>query len=318
MRTVKSLQPPEFVALQDLAEVMEASAMHQCLPSSEWMSLLDRFIERLDRIGQTQISQLNHSAPLGGPEALSDIHQLGADMYKASFRWPAGDIFEPESAERQKTLEQYAKIVGEHLAAYDAHRYMALMASISPSDKPSLLAGQRHSAFCHTGGMDDALNQESVALWKWYISDLSEGAVAPPGPRDAFDPRYVTIERHWPSATQLSTAIIYDGQTLGDFQDNAVLHRLGHYVPQMSESQAIKIAREIFYHGHDGAGCQPLNESSLSKMVEQVERDYQQAVAAPMESIYKAALSSIPDQLARFKTTEPTQPSQEMDSPNMA
>ena len=52
-------------------------------------------------------------------------------------------------------------------------------------------------------------------------------------------------------------------------------------------------------------------------MVEQVERDYEQAMAEPMESIDKAALSSIPDQLARFKTAEPTQPSQEMDSPNI-
>jgi len=314
MRTVKSLQPPEFVALQDLAEAMEVSAMHQCLPSSEWLALLDRFIERLDSIGQTQVSPLNNNnSPdaMLAPAALDHLHQLGADMYKASFRWPAGNIFEPGPAERQKTLEQYANVVGEHLAAYDAHRYMGLMASISPSDKPSLTAGQRHSAFCHTGGIDEALNQESVALWKWHISDVTKGAVAPPGPRDAFDPRYVTIER-------LSTAIIYDGQTLGDFQDNAILHPLGHYVPEMSESQAIKVAREIFYHGHEGAGCKPLNESSLSDMVKQVENDYEQAMTESLHSIDKGALGSIPAQLARFKESEPHPSQYDINNPGMS
>ncbi|WP_163560973.1 hypothetical protein [Halomonas sp. NO4] len=45
----------------------------------------------------------------------------------------------------------------------------------------------------------------------------------------------------------------------------------------MTETEAIHLARSMFYQGHSGIGLEPMNQSSLRGMIAQVERDLETA-----------------------------------------
>lgn len=308
MRTVMTNNVSEYIALQDLADALETY-----LPPGREPIAMMQFRQELSAIGECEI----HDA-LNGKKLLDSIHSLGAEMIKASSRWPMGDpLLNAEVAEREEVRKSCTLTVQEQLADYDAQRLMSVLSATAQTNHPGYLAMNRQDAFSSDVPLDDTNYQEAAALIKWDLSEKTQGEVAPPGPRDAFDPIHVKVERRWQSATQLTTAISYDGQELGDFQDNAISHPLGQYVPAMGESDAIKVARNIFYHGHEGLGLKPLNASSLKAMVAQVENDLEVASQSEaMHSLDRLTLSNIPARLERFKRQDP-EPSQGFDSPGM-
>lgn len=143
MTTLAKTQCQEFFVLQNFADAIEVSLPSERDNTTE-EAQLEEWRERMQQVGSRDLKQGRQ-----GWVVLEAIHELATEKYRASFRWPKGDIFVAATSVLAK--EKVAETVGKMLAAHDARRYMGTMASIRPkvthatsTFDPALVTIRRH------------------------------------------------------------------------------------------------------------------------------------------------------------------------------
>lgn len=269
--TLESSNCSEMYLIEDALDVMEAALPSHAVVPQE-LQKINRWRSLADALWMTEIPRNVNNTNL-----LDEIHTIGREIYEAEAQWPksvgAGELL----SGRDDTIAK----LGHCLAAYDAKAFMRSQEraeGIEDSPEKALGATLRYNTFCSRSEPRAPAAQESLALLKHELADITGGAIKRPGSRDVFDPALVEIKRNWASITQLTTEISYDGETIGDFGDNAVLHALGCYQPKMDEMQAIVAARRMFYEGHPfERDINPMVAMTHEEMYEQIVRDLKAA-----------------------------------------
>lgn len=271
LSSVESRHCEELYAIQDAIDILEETLPKDVAAPIERASIA-RWRSLTDAISATELSHNQNSRHL-----LAEIHTIGQEIYALGQRFPknlsAMDLLDA----RDVAIKQ----VGQNLVTYDAKGFMLAQeraAGIEGSPEKTLGITLRYSTFCANKEPHAPAGQEFLALFKHELADITDGAIERPGSRDVFDPALVEIKRNWQSVTQLTTEISYDGETIGDFGDNAILHALGCYQPKMDEMQAIVAARRMFYEGHPfERDINPMVTMTHEQMYEQIVRDLEAA-----------------------------------------
>lgn len=300
MHTVSNFDVREYVAVQDLADALEA-----------WLPKESRGVEQLSAL-RNQLEQVG-ATPIGedteGPGILKAIHSIGAEMVANSLLWRKAKGLRIVDEDREQFRLFATQEVEEYLADYDLPKYLHLLASVAQTSNPAIIAAQRLEALRSKSKLGEDHFQDAAALMKWDISLSTSGNVAPPSPHDYFDPLYLNITREWTDAEHVRTTLNYAGQELTSFHERALLHELGHRFPRSGDATSMMKARNLFYHGCPINGVKPFNPSSLSAMTAQVEHDLKLALSdTSLHSIEKHALRSIYDRLAFLKPAEDPAP----------
>lgn len=303
MQTIASIQCEEFYQLRDFVDILE-NFLPEDDSCPEEVGKVTICRDKLALMGERELD--------GGIEPYDSIMALADDMFRCSVNWMFDKPGALEKVAGYEALDiarlNMMDMWGERLSDYSVTRYLDALESLE-EDTPSLRIKICSEAFSHYY-IEGAGHIEGLASMRHQVADLTGDQTPRPGPLEAFDADKVRIQRHWLSSTELTTSVYYDGVKLGDFQGNAILHPLGHYAPEMSETKAVRAARKLFYSGHQGTGLVPLVTSTASSMCRQLQQDLVTAKSLLNDSQGKMAdlariEGAIQNQYAHLATPQP-------------
>lgn len=288
--TVASVGCEEYDKLRDYVDILE-----NCLPAGEsypeQIGKITVWREKLELLGKRELD--------GSNQAYDSMMSVADDLFRWAHQWPEVTEHHPPQAastlEMMDAKQEMQAEIASLLSAYSAQRYMATLDSFMPPDAATAQFISRQLGFAFDTDSPEVEAQEAFAMFRHTLADHTEEHAARPGVREVFDAANVTIERNWTSSTELTTTITYDGEKLAEIDDIAKHHPLGHYMPSMTDKEAVAAARDTFYHGNDLTAVAPLNESSVDAMQLQMMNDLAEA---------KNSFSESPDKVATFNEME--------------
>lgn len=290
MLTIASTQCEEFYQLHDFVDILEGFLTEDGSCPDE-VGKVAIWRDKLALMGERPLD--------GGIGPYDSIMALADDLFRCSVNWM---LDKPDAQKRVLGFEaldcprlNMMDMWGERLSDYSVTRYLDTLESLEEATS-SLRIKICSEAFSHYY-VEGAGHIENLASMSHEVADLTGDQTPRPGPLESFDTDKVRIQRHWLSSSELTTCIYYDGVKLGDFQGNATLHPLGHYAPEIGETQAVRVARKLFYLGHKGTGVVPKVTSTISSMHQQLQQNLATA---------KSLLSDSPPRMADLIRIEKT------------